>query len=77
MLARFPRLQARLREEVEGLLERERSATIHKLEELVSMEEAYIYTDDEKFIGELQVRWRWLPMAADGRRWLLMAADGC
>jgi len=54
MLARFPRLQARLREEVEGLLERERSATIHKLEELVSMEEAYIYTDDEKFIGELQ-----------------------
>ena len=54
MLARFPKLRAKLREEFEGLLERERSATMHKLEELIAMEEAYIYTDDESFLKELQ-----------------------
>jgi len=54
MLQRFPRLQARLREEVEGLLERERSRTVAKLEELIAMEEAYIYTDDPAFLAELQ-----------------------
>jgi len=53
-LARFPKLQAKLTEEVEALLERERANTQAKLEELIAMEEAYIYTDDEKFLAELQ-----------------------
>ena len=45
-LSRFPKLQSRLREEVECLLDRERAATQSKLEDLIAMEEAYIYTDD-------------------------------
>lgn len=52
-LQRFPKLQARLREEVEALLDRERSATQSKLEDLVAMEEAYVYTDDPTFLAEL------------------------
>ena len=44
-LSRFPKLQARLREEVDTLLDRERAQTQAKLEEIISMEEAYIYTD--------------------------------
>ena len=55
-LSRFPRLQARLREEVEQLLQRERAATQSKLEELIRMEEAYIFTDDPAFLAELQAR---------------------
>ena len=45
-LSRFPQLQARLREEVETLLDRQRSLAQAKLEELIGMEEAYVYTDD-------------------------------
>ena len=52
-LSRFPRLQARLREEVEQLLQRERAATQSKLEELIRMEEAYIFTDDPAFLEQL------------------------
>jgi GTP-binding protein EngB required for normal cell division len=52
-LLRFPKLQARLREEVEGLLDRERAATQAKLEDLIEMEEAYVYTDDPSFLSEL------------------------
>jgi len=52
-LSRFPKLQARLREEVETLLEKERACTQSKLEELIEMEEAYIYTEDPTFLAEL------------------------
>ena len=52
-LSRFPRLQGRLREEMESLLEREHATTVSKIEELVAMEEAYIYTDDPSFLAEL------------------------
>jgi len=52
-MARFPKLQRRVREEVEALLDRERAATQAKLEELIAMEEAYIYTDDDKFLADL------------------------
>ena len=52
-LSRFPKLQLKLREEVEMLLDQERANTQAKLEELISMEEAYIYTDDDKFLSEL------------------------
>lgn len=52
-LSRFPNLQSRMREVVEALLDRERQRTLGKLEELIAMEEAYIYTDDATFLAEL------------------------
>jgi len=52
-LCRFPKLQQKMREEVERLLEKERLVTQSKLEELIAMEEAYIYTDDPAFLAEL------------------------
>ena len=52
-LSRFPNLQAKMREQVEALLDRERQLTLTKLDELVSMEEAYVYTDDPEFLAEL------------------------
>ena len=52
-LSRFPKLQQRMRDEVEALLDRERALTQAKLEELVAMEEAYIFTDDPAFLAEL------------------------
>jgi len=52
-LSRFPALQARVREEVGGMLQRARSLTQTKIEELVEMEEAYISTDDAAFLVEL------------------------
>jgi len=52
-LSRFPKLQARLREEVETLLEKERACTQTKLEELIEMEEAYNYTEDPTVLAEL------------------------
>ena len=53
-LSRFPKLQSKLRDEVEALLDAERATTHAKLEELISMEESYIYTDDPAFLAELQ-----------------------
>jgi len=52
-LHRFPKLVARLREETDGLLSRAHATTQAKLEELVAMEENYIYTDDPAFLAEL------------------------
>jgi len=50
---RFPSLQLRMREEMDGMLSAARAAAQTKLEDLVEMEEAYISTDDEKFLAEL------------------------
>jgi len=52
-LCRFPKLQQKMRDEVERLLEKERVITQAKLEELIAMEEAYVYTDDPAFLTEL------------------------
>jgi len=52
-LARFPKLQAKLREEVDRLLDSKHALAFNKLEEVISMEEAYIYTDDASFLKEL------------------------
>ena len=54
-LALPPNLQAKMREQVEALLDRERQLTLTKLDELVSMEEAYVYTDDPESWPSLPV----------------------
>ena len=53
LLSRFPKLQAKLRDEVDSQLDRARAHTQAKLEELIAMEEAYVYTDDAAFLAEL------------------------
>ena len=53
-LARFPQLQATIRDVMSSLLQEQQAAAQQKLEELVRMEEAYISTDDPAFLAELQ-----------------------
>lgn len=52
-LTRFPRLRTRVREEVDALLSRAHADAQNKLLEMVAMEEAYIYTNDDAFLSEL------------------------
>jgi hypothetical protein len=52
-IARFPQLQARVREEVSAMVARLRQRAVSKVEELVSMEESYISTEDAAFLTEL------------------------
>lgn len=53
-LARFPQLQATIRDVMSSLLQEQQAVAQQKLEELVRMEEAYISTDDPAFLAELQ-----------------------
>mmetsp|Transcript_17834 Transcript_17834/g.40976 ORF Transcript_17834/g.40976 Transcript_17834/m.40976 type:complete len:649 (-) Transcript_17834:603-2549(-) len=52
-MCRFPKLSARIREEVEALLLRAQTMCQAKLEELIDMEENYIMTDDPAFLTEM------------------------
>jgi dynamin 1-like protein len=52
-IARFPQLQLRMREEMDGLFAMRQAESEKKLRELVEMEEAYISTDDPAFLAEL------------------------
>jgi len=52
-LARFPKLQAKVREEVEKLLGFVHDEARKEVEKVISMEEAYIYTDSGDFEREL------------------------
>jgi hypothetical protein len=52
-LARFPRLRARVRDDLAGLLGSAHAETVAKLGEMVAMEEAYISTEDAAFLAEL------------------------
>ena len=53
-IIRFPQLQARVREEVSGMLDHFRARAQSKIEEIIAMEEAYISTEDTAFLAELQ-----------------------
>jgi len=53
-IARFPQLQAAIRDVMGSLLQEQQAVAQQKLEELVCMEEAYISTDDPAFLAELQ-----------------------
>ena len=53
-IARFPQLQATIRDVMGALLQEQQAVAQEKLDELVRMEEAYISTDDPAFLAELQ-----------------------
>jgi len=53
-IARFPQLQAAIRDVMGALLQEQMGVAQLKLDELVRMEEAYISTDDPAFLAELQ-----------------------